>query len=107
MYDYYKIADIYICAFSYPGSSLSTLEAMACGLPVITTAQPWLIETNHNGVFIENNFPSIIEGAVLSLINAGRLKKMGEISRFIVQDYDWPAIARKAVRQYEALLTKR
>jgi len=36
LYGYYKIADLYICAFSYPGSSVSVMEAMAAGLPLIT-----------------------------------------------------------------------
>jgi len=29
---------------SYPGSSVSVMEAMAAGLPLITTAQPWLVK---------------------------------------------------------------
>lgn len=37
MCDYYNGIDIYVCASSSEGMSLSVLEAMACGRPVIST----------------------------------------------------------------------
>ncbi|MCK5082876.1 MAG: glycosyltransferase family 4 protein, partial [Candidatus Omnitrophica bacterium] len=54
LYKYYKVSDIYISAFSFLGSSVSTLEAMACSLPVITTAQPWLVREGRNGIVLNS-----------------------------------------------------
>ena len=102
LYQYYKLSDIYISAFSYPGSSVSTLEAMAAGLPVITTAQPWLV-TDKNGILLENNQSETIAGAVLNMINKGCLKQMGESSKELVQLFDWEKIAEKAVSVYEKI----
>jgi len=99
LYGYYKISDLYICAFSFPGSSISTLEAMACGLPVVTTAQPWLVTGARNGIFIPNNEPETITAAVLGLAR-GDLKVKGGVSVEVAKDYDWPAIVQKAKPAY-------
>ena len=104
LYDYYNISDIYISAFSYPGSSVSTLEAMTCSLPVITTAQPWLVREGQNGVVLNSNDPKSIEGAVLKMIEKDNLKGQGKISRDIVEGFDWNLIAEKALAQYKELV---
>lgn len=104
LYFYYRLSDIYLSVFSYPGSSLSTLEAMACSLPVITTAQPWLVENKKNGVAIQNNESATIKSAVLNLIESGRLKEMGNESLRGVQPYDWQKVALAGIRKYEHML---
>lgn len=103
LYAYYKISDLYICAFSFSGSSISTLEAMAAGLPVITTAQPWLVADGRNGVFISDNEPPTIAQAVMSLA-AGDLKAKAAVSLDLVKDYDWPQIVRRAQEFYNGLI---
>lgn len=102
LYNFYKLSNIYISAFSYPGSSISTLEAMACSLPVITTAQPWLIQ-GKNGLLIENNHPVTICRAVLKLIEQKDLCSWGKMSRNISLDYDWSKVVRKAMENYEQI----
>lgn len=104
LYFYYRMADIYLSVFSYPGSSLSTLEAMACSLPVITTAQPWLVDNKKNGAVIQNNEPATIKSAVLNLIESGQLKEMGNESLKSVQPYDWQKVALAGIRKYEQML---
>ncbi len=102
LYNFYKLSNIYISAFSYPGSSISTLEAMACSLPVITTAQPWLIQ-GKNGLLIENNHPVIICQAVLKLIEQKDLCSWGKMSRNVSLNYDWSKVVRKAMGSYEQI----
>ncbi len=104
LYSYYALSDIFISAFSYPGSSVSTLEAMACGLPVITSGQPWLVKKG-NGVALETNEPYHIRHAVLKLIRDHQLKKQGEISKDIVREYDWDKISELVLKQYENVLS--
>lgn len=105
LYGYYKISDIYLCAFSFPGSSISTLEAMSASLPIITSAQPWLVEGGRNGVYIPQNDALSIAQAVLGL-KVGDLPLQGDISLNIVKDYDWPVIVSKAKVQYSELLKR-
>lgn len=104
LYQYYKISDLYLCAFSYPGSSISVLEAMACSLPVITTAQPWLIRQGENGLVLEDNNPFSLRDAVLRLVREDRLKTQGAVSKVIVEDFGWERIAEKAVEIYKEVL---
>lgn len=104
LYSFYQISDIYMCAFSYPGSSVSTVEAMACGLPVITTAQPWLVPEGNNGIVLENNRPCEIALAVIRLIQENQLRQKGKFSEEIVRQYSWSLIAQSAVKDYERLL---
>jgi len=107
LYKYYKASDIYVSAFSFLGSSISTLEAMACSLPVITTAQPWLIKEEKNGAFVNDNSNESIRKAVLKLVQQRKLNEQGKVSREIVQDYDWKKIADSAVVHYEKILTRK
>jgi glycosyltransferase involved in cell wall biosynthesis len=102
LYAYYKISDLYICAFSFPGSSISTLEAMAAGLPVITTAQPWLIDGN--GRFIDGNGPELIAKAVLEMMEGDR-KQDKEASLSVVKNFDWPQIVNRAKEHYDEIST--
>src|SRR3989338_280058 len=104
LYQYYKMSDIYVCAFSYPGSSVSTLEAMACSLPVVTAAQPWLIREGENGLVLKTNDPVVIRDAVLRLVRENNLKRQGSISRRIVEKFGWQNIAEKAVEKYKEIL---
>ena len=104
LYSFYKISDIFICAFSYPGSSMSTLEAMASGLAVITTAQSWLVREDANGLFLDSNSPEIIARAVVWLIKEDRFRERGKLSQEIVQQYTWSSIAQRAIKEYERLL---
>jgi len=74
---------------------------------VITTAQPWLIKEGQNGIILNNNSSVSIQKAVLELVKQEKLHEQGEISREIVQEYDWEKIAENASRQYEKIVTKK
>ncbi len=106
LYSLYRLSDIYVCAFSYPGSSLSSLEAMACGLAVITTAQPWLIDRQNSGLLIKDNRPVTICEAVVSLIQEGQWKQKGRVAREVARRYDWRVIAESAIRKYDAIIKR-
>jgi UDP-glucose:(heptosyl)LPS alpha-1,3-glucosyltransferase len=46
---FYQMADVYVHATRYDACSLSVLEAMACGLPVITTLQNGVADMIEHG----------------------------------------------------------
>ncbi|MDR2489419.1 MAG: glycosyltransferase family 4 protein [Desulfovibrio sp.] len=61
---YYRKASVYVCASASEGTPNPALEALACGLPVITTRvgnMPELIVEGHNGIFIQRNVESIVD----------------------------------------------
>jgi len=106
---YYSAADVFIMASSYESFSISTLEAMSCGLPVIATKVGWLpnlIKHNENGILVENGNILQLKDAIVSLLGNTELRKeMGERNReIVVSNYSWLESAKKLKRIYESLL---
>jgi len=65
--DYYRSVDAYICCSHSDGSSVSLLEAMASGLPVIVTDAPgnreWVINGKNGFLASPNNYQSFFQGS--------------------------------------------
>lgn len=60
----YHKASFYICASEYEGTPNPALEALSCGLPVITTRvgnMPEIIVDGYNGYLIDRNIESLCE----------------------------------------------
>lgn len=72
-----KDADIFILNTGYEGFSHQILEAMALGVPVITTnvgGNPEIIENGVSGILVEYNNKTEIKNAILNLYNNDQLK---------------------------------
>lgn len=83
----YHKAHAYICASDNEATPNPALEALACGVPVITTRvgnMPEIIEDGVNGFFIERSVEGIVAGIE-------RLRKA-----------DWPTMSRAARRSIES-----
>ena len=64
MPNFYEEIDLYICASSSEGFSLSVLEASATGIPIISTKVGGcedLIQNNYNGFLVDRDISSIKE----------------------------------------------
>lgn len=71
--EYLMASDIFVLPSELEGLSCSLLEALACGLPVITTnvgGAPELIESGKNGILIKLNSPKELENAIVELLNS-------------------------------------
>lgn len=94
---YLNKADVYISSSLVEGMSNSILEAMACGLPIITTdvgGTKELIKEKgdqQNGVIIEKtaDIDSIIEALIHYLENPNLIKVHGLNSRKIAEQMSW------------------
>jgi glycosyltransferase involved in cell wall biosynthesis len=79
------------------------LEAMATGMPVITTetcGMPDIVEHELNGLLIPPANAAAIEESVLRLVRSVELRqKMGEAARATMKRFTW----ERAARQLEAL----
>ncbi|PWR69743.1 glycosyltransferase [Methanospirillum lacunae] len=82
---YYQAADLYIHTSKDETFGMSILEAMSCGLPVITTgngAIPELIEDRITGILIQNNDPLHMANSIQNvLVEKELLAKMGHCAR--------------------------
>ena len=85
----------------------SLLEAMACGLPIITSHVGGTVEylKHTENVMCENNKPdSFIEACVTLLKDEDQLERLGENSRKKALDYSWDKIALQVEHFYRNLI---
>lgn len=88
----YRLADIYLMLAPVELQSISTLEAMATGLPVVAAqagALPELIRPGINGYLVPTSDPAEASAAVLNLLtDTSRREMMGKASREIASLHD-------------------
>ena len=93
MPEFYNEIDVYLCASTSEGFSLSVLEASSCGRPVISTRVGGcedLIVEGENGFLVGRNADEMAEKIVYLKENRDVLVKMGQRNRELVQDkWSW------------------
>lgn len=105
LYNYYRLADLYVSPTLQNDFIMSILEAMACGLPVVSTGQNFVVHYNRNGYIVPKRNAGAIAEAVLKIYDRNECKRMGDESRKIIKEYDWGIIAKKAIKEYERLMS--
>lgn len=107
--NYYRSADLYVSASHSDGSSISLLEAMACGRPVLVSDIPgnreW-VEPGVQGWWFPDGEPVALGQAILNAVNARpRLPEMGRAARSVVeQRADWEKNFPKLLEAYKLAL---
>ncbi len=103
--NYYKEADIFILPSLNEGMSNTMLEAMASGLPIITTDTGGIKELmNSNGFVIPiKNSEAITRSLDQYIKNPKLIKKHGLKSRQIAERMNWENIAKEYYRLYEEI----
>ncbi len=97
---YLKASDIFIRVPISEGFGNSFVEAMACGLPCVTTPVGGIVDFLHDretGIFAEVRNPESVANAVLELVrNPELVSKIKRQSFEMVKGkYDWPIIAEE------------
>ena len=102
---YLQLSDVYCCTSKVEGLPISVLEAMACGLPIISTPAGGVVDIVKDGEngFIVNSNDRIIATKMIELAkNKSMSKKMGMKSRELVMKYD----IVKCAKGYQELYKK-
>ncbi len=85
--------DIFLNTTSIDNTPVSVIEAMALGLPVVSTnvgGLPYLLEHDHNGILVEPDNPTAMATAIVRLIKEPELaQKISFNGRKMVEKYDW------------------
>jgi glycosyltransferase involved in cell wall biosynthesis len=106
MQEVYNIADIVIIPSLMEAVSLSAVEAMATGTPVISTnvgGMPELIKNEVNGLLINPKASNEIYNAILSLSNRELYENIYSSSLQTAKEFSWSSIAYKTHQLYEGL----
>lgn len=105
--DYYSAADFSILPSLMEATSISGLEAMASGLPLVGTRVggiPVLIKDGENGYLCDPADPKDLAKTIDKLLDQN-LKKFGASSREMVhQQFDWQQIGMKTLEAYKSIL---
>jgi glycosyltransferase involved in cell wall biosynthesis len=106
---YYSMTDLYLSASHSDGTSISLLEAMACGRPALVSDIPgnqeW-VQEGVNGWLFPDGDADALERAILRAVDQRqRLPQMGQAAREIAgQRADWEKNFPELLKAYELAL---
>lgn len=109
---YYQISDIVVLPSLMEATSLSGLEAMSCGKPLLGTdvgGIPEIIEDGKNGCLVPpENEKKIADALNVMLNDRERLNEMGKYGRFLATErFSWRQVAENTLAVYEQVLRNR
>jgi glycosyltransferase involved in cell wall biosynthesis len=105
----YQAADVFAFSTFYEHHPFAVLEALATGLPVVTTTVggiPETIDSGKNGYLVEPFNPRQFSEKILRLLeNPAEAQEMGKKARQTVeQQLDWRIVVREAMKVYDKAL---
>lgn len=104
----YADADVYVLPSLCEGLSLSVLEAMSCGLPVIVSSNTGandLIEEYVTGIVYEAGNLDELESSIKWYLNhRERIADMGEKAHLVASEYNWNRYYSEYARMIEHIL---
>lgn len=106
---YYRMSDLYISASSVDGSSVSLLEAMACGLPAVVSDIPgnreWVEEGTQGWLFPVGDAEELAETILEAIADRDKLQRMGQAARRTAEARaDWKKNSTRLFEAYELAL---
>jgi len=106
LYDYYALSDLFVSPTLQKDFIMGILEAEVCGLPIVSTGQDWLVREGENGYIVPQKDHVAMANAILKIYKGNR-KAMGIASQKIAKEYDFEAITKLAIKQYQKMLSQR
>ncbi len=105
-------ASIYVMSSRYEGFPMVLLEAMACGLPVVSFDCPSgpadIIADGENGLLVRNGDVEALASAMNTLVENPEMRRsMGAAARVAVERYAPPAIAARWEELFQETATAR
>lgn len=102
---YYRSADLYVSASHSDGTSISMLEALSCGCPVLLSDVPgnleWITPGEQGWFFRDGNIQSLAEAITKAVENRKALTGMRQSARLLAQQRaDWEKNFPELLRAY-------
>jgi len=105
---WYHMADLYISPSHVDGSSVSLMEALACGLPCLVSDIPanqeWVIENENGWLFRDGDANHLAEKILTAIAEREKLPEIGRASRRSAEmRADWKKNAETLMNVYRSL----
>jgi glycosyltransferase involved in cell wall biosynthesis len=109
MPEVYREHDMFVSASYQEGMSNAMLEAMASGLPIITTKCEGVEELiSDNGIVVGNDSAETLAEAVIKLAeNSQGYKMMCAAARRQAEKFGWDRVAQVYIKLYQRVLSKK
>ena len=109
---WYHMADIYISPSHVDGSSVSLMEALACGLPCLVSDiqgnREWIVERENGWLFRDGDADDLAEKILHAIKNRRSFKKMAESARKTAeQKANWEKNFGKLLEAYGTVMSLR
>lgn len=106
---FFRIADIFVLASFVEGLPIALLEAMALGIPSISTnvyAIPEAVKNMETGILIEAGDSNALAAAILNLLDDDKLRShiASTGSSYVLEHFDERMASQKALDAYEERL---
>jgi glycosyltransferase involved in cell wall biosynthesis len=101
LYGLYALADLYVSPTFDSGLVTGVIEAMACGLPVVSTNSALWVRPGFNGYLVPAGNAKEMAEAILRVRSSGH--DFGPHSRRTAEAYSYRTIARMALEKYRLL----
>lgn len=107
---YYASIDAYVCASEVEGTPHPILEAMACGVPIISTdvgIVPEVFGALQSGFILRERSVPALKGSIRQLIDTpSELVSLSKENLVSIQSWDWAHRAPRYGEYFNALLSK-
>ena len=108
---WYHMADLYISPSHVDGSSVSLMEALACGLPCLVSDIPankeWVFENENGWLFRDGDVDDLAAKILAAMNQREKLPQIGEAGRRSAEKRaDWKKNAEALMNVYRSLIKK-
>ena len=108
---YYRAADLYVSASHSDGSSVSLMEALACGLPALVSNIPgnreWIVPGEHGWQFPDGDGYALEKQILSAVEQRETLSEISENNRKLAEERaNWPKNFMRLLKAYDLAATR-
>ena len=109
---WYHMADVYVSPSHVDGSSVSLMEALACGLPCLVSDIPankeWIVENENGWLFRDGDVNELAEKILAAIAQREKLLEIGRASRRSAEmRADWKKNAEVLMNTYRNIIERK